>query len=140
MLSAAHAVLIDGRPAPSTAGFAAGRFVLRDVYQALVAAGDAPDPHPLTSVWRDELGLDLTDSSAADQLAWLQRTPLYTYAGRHRLLTGVPLTTPPTPTRLESLARPLAPAPATAVTIATQRTTPDHAACLHQLTDWLALP
>jgi hypothetical protein len=137
IISAARAILLDRAAAPSTRGYAAGRFVVRDVYHALVAAGDSADPHPRSAIWREELGLDLIDAPAAEQLDWLERSPIFTYAGRQRLLMGgAP------PSRLEELARPLAAGvtDAPGLAIACARVTPDHTTCMQNLADWFDLP
>lgn len=140
MISAAQAMLFDERgSAPSTKGYAAGRFVIRDMYNQLRKTVDSPDPHPSTAAWRDSLGLDLRDTPAREQLEWLKLSPIFFYPGRDRLLSGIAPSGQAGPaSRIDELARRLAAGRTGRVAIeaACQRVTPDHARCMNRLTDW----
>jgi hypothetical protein len=142
LLAASSAILLEGGTPPATDGFAAGRFYLRRVYDHLNASGDATAPHPLTQIWRDELGVDLPDIPAPVQRAWLEQTAHFTYPGHARLVAGTSPSKASAPaSRIENLARPLA-GGATghdALVMASHRVTPDHDELVERLATWLAV-
>ena len=142
MLRASRGILLEGRAPPATDGFAAGRFYLRRVYDELLDAGEAPDPHPLTQTWRDELGVELLDIPVSGQRAWLEQTAHFTYPGHGRLLAGTAPSKASGPaTRLENLARALADGATgdDALAVASRRATPDHEDWVQRLSTWLAV-
>ena len=137
---AARRTLFDGERAPETVGFAAGRFVVRDVYEALLDAGESAEPHPRTEEWRAKRGIDLVDAAVPIQRAWLELGSSFTYRGHERMLRGIPPATEAGPkSRIEALALPLAQGATgtNAIETACNRTTPDKQRCLEHLADWL---
>jgi DNA helicase HerA-like ATPase len=142
MTSTTQAMLFDLGPPASTNGFAAGRFVIRGVYDQLVKAGDAREPHPLTTTWREELGVDLLDASVPAQRAWLELGSSFSYQGHARLLAGIarPKAAGPA-SRIEDLALPLAGGVrgGPGVAAACRRVTPDGKEWVTRLSDWFGL-
>jgi hypothetical protein len=139
----ARTVIFDRASPPSTEGYAAGRFYVRPLFDALNAAAERLEPHPMTQAWREELGIELPDLRVSEQRSWFEHAPHVTYPDHARLVAGMPPSTNSgSSNRVEALALPLA-AGATgeeSLIGALRRTTPDYPAWLEVLKVVLSPP